>query len=138
MTLIDDAEIEQWIPPLSFEDLQHANVERQKEWDPEQGITDEYRGNEAAGEIGEALEEGILLLLLGAAGGRVSNMVKKLARERLGLRGSRVTNQSLAEELADAIICVALIANNRNIDLGEAVRAKFNATSEKYNLKTRL
>jgi len=44
----------------------------------------------------------------------------------------------LCEELADVLICVDLIAMDLGIDLGEVVRAKFNVTSEKYGLETRL
>jgi NTP pyrophosphatase (non-canonical NTP hydrolase) len=101
--------------------LRKKNYERQMEWDPTDAITLEYRGNELAGEVGEAC-----------------NVVKKLARERLGLRGSRADNQMLAEELADVIICVDLIAMMLDIDMESAVAHKFNATSEKYNLITRI
>lgn len=101
--------------------LRGANETRQREWDPTDAITLEYRGNELAGEVGEAC-----------------NVLKKIARERLGLRGSRATIEQLAEELADVVICVDLIAMQAGINLAEAVQNKFNATSEKYGLKTRL
>lgn len=106
---------------LSFADLREANCERQKEWDPSNAITEEYRGNELAGEVGEAC-----------------NIIKKLARQRLGLRGSRVTAHDLATELADVIICVDLVAMMFNIDLDQAVRDKFNDTTTKYNLTIKL
>lgn len=106
---------------VAFSSLRQANSVRQKEWDPTDAITLEYRGNELGGEVGEAL-----------------NVIKKLARERLGLRGSRATKVDLEEELADVIICVDLIAMQMGIDLGYAVRTKFNLTSEKYGLKTRI
>lgn len=104
--------------PEGYCDLRTANVERQKEWDPSNAITIEYRGNELAGEVGEAC-----------------NLIKKMARERLGLRGTRTTPEALAEELADVVICADLIAMQAGIDLDKAVRRKFNATSEKYALK---
>lgn len=104
---------------MKLAELREANVTRQREWDPGNTITLEYRGNELAGETGEAC-----------------NVIKKLARERLGLRGSRATPAQLAEELADIVICVDLIAMQLNIDLGEAVRVKFNATSKRYGLET--
>lgn len=106
---------------LEFDELREANKTRQEEWDPTNSITIEYRGNELAGEVGEAC-----------------NIIKKMARERLGLRGTRVTKEQLAEELGDIIICCDLIAMQVGIDLGEATVYKFNATSEKYNLKTRI
>lgn len=100
--------------------LRLANIVRQSEWDKEDGITAVYRGNELAGEVGEAC-----------------NIIKKLERERLGIRGSRATPQDLGEELADAIICIDLIAMQFDVNLAEAIRAKFNATSKKYGLQTR-
>ncbi len=101
--------------------LREANTVRQAEWDVDSQITLEYRGNELGGECGEAL-----------------NVIKKLARERMGIRGSRATVEQLAEELADVVICADLIAMSVGIDLDAAVRDKFNATSEKVGLLTRL
>ncbi len=105
---------------LSFTTLREANALRQKEWDPGDQITLEFRGNELAGEVGEAC-----------------NVIKKLARERMGIRGSRDTVEHLAEELFDIIICVDLIAMDMGIDLTGVV-AKFNATSDKQGLKTHI
>lgn len=101
--------------------LREANKLRQAEWDPENKVSLTYRGNELAGEVGEAC-----------------NIIKKLERERLGIRGSRVTKEQLAGELADVVICADLIAMAEEIDLDAAVRDKFNLTSIKYNLSTRL
>lgn len=101
--------------------LRDANIARQREWDAGNQITLAYRGNELAGEVGEAC-----------------NIIKKIERNRLGIRGSRATAEQLAEELADVVICADLIAMDAGIDLEAAVRAKFNATSEKNDLKTRL
>lgn len=102
--------------------LSEANTERQKEWDPEgktSGLT--YRAAELAGEAGEA-----------------ANILKKLERERLGIRGSRATKEQLAEELADVVICASLAANVCDIDLWSAVVMKFNKTSEAVGLTMRL
>jgi NTP pyrophosphatase (non-canonical NTP hydrolase) len=101
--------------------LRSANAARQREWDSNNQITLAYRGNELAGEVGEAC-----------------NVIKKLERERMGIRGSRDTLDHLAEELADVVICCDLIAMGAGIDLNAAVQAKFNATSEKVGLATRL
>ncbi len=101
--------------------LRSANEARQREWDADAQITAAYRGNELAGEVGEAC-----------------NVIKKLERERLGIRGSRASVEELADELADVVICADLIAMHYGIDLLEAVIRKFNATSEKVGLKTRL
>lgn len=101
--------------------LRSANAARQKEWDTGNQITLAYRGNELAGEVGEAC-----------------NIIKKLERERMGIKGSRATKEQLAEELADIVICTDLIAMDAGIDLEAAVAAKFNATSEKVGLATRM
>lgn len=106
---------------LSFSKLRRKNIQRQHEWDSDNQISLSYRGNELAGETGEAC-----------------NIIKKLERERLDIKGSRATKKQLAEELADIIICADLIAMHEEIDLEQAVRDKFNATSEKIGLKTRL
>lgn len=101
--------------------LRSANEARQAEWDKDNRISLAYRGNELAGEAGEAC-----------------NVIKKIERERLGIAGSRDTVEHLAEELADVIICADLIAMDEGIDLDAAVARKFNATSAKVGLKTRM
>jgi NTP pyrophosphatase (non-canonical NTP hydrolase) len=101
--------------------LREANILRQMEWDPDNNISLTYRATEMAGEVGEAC-----------------NVIKKIERERIGIRGSRATIQDLASELADVIICADLIAMHEGIDLEQAVIDKFNETSVKYGLKTRM
>ncbi len=108
-------------PKSGFANLRNANQSRQKEWDPANAMTGAYRGNELAGEVGEAC-----------------NVIKKLERERLGRPGSRASVGDLAEELADAIICIDLIAMHYGINLADAVAHKFNLTSAKVGLFTRL
>lgn len=102
---------------LSFETLRKANIERDKEWNPDKKLTPLFRATELAGEVGEAL-----------------NVVKKIEREKLGLRGSKDTPEHLAMELADIMICVDLLAMEYNIDIGEAVACKFNQTSRQRDL----
>ena len=121
-----------------YRTLRAANAARQLEWDADNQITSSYRANELAGEMGEALERALDLIVLAAAVGKLSNTIKKLERERLGIRGSRSTVEQLAEELADVVICTDLVAMDYNIDLDESTRKKFNETSEKQNLKTRM
>lgn len=106
---------------LLLEELRAANANRQKEWDPEGKVTPSFRGLELGGEVGEAL-----------------NVVKKLERERLGIKGSRTTKDDLAGELADVVICADLCALDHSIDLSAAIRHKFNATSDKVGLSSRL
>lgn len=92
-----------------------------------------------AGELGEAVERAFEVIALSIAPGKASNLIKKLERERLGIAGSRASLSGLADELADVVICVDLITMQAGIDLmGAAVPAKFNATSEKVGLRTRL
>lgn len=100
---------------MTFDRLRAANSQRQELWCPLQIPDLSFRGCELAGETGEAC-----------------NVIKKLERERLGWAGSRDTVEHLAEELADVIITADLAAQQAGIDLGEAVRRKFNATSEKH------
>lgn len=100
---------------ITLADLQHALAERDLEWDPEKKLTMEFRATEMAGECGEAC-----------------NVVKKLVRERLGLRGSRATLDDLKDELEDVIICVGLLANSAGIKLD--VADKFNSSSIKLGL----
>lgn len=104
-----------------FSGLRNANIARQKEWDGGGELSLSFKGNELAGETGE-----------------LCNVIKKLERERLGLPGSRDTVEHAAEEMADVIICVDLIANHLGVDLWQAVANKFNATSEKNGMATRL
>lgn len=106
---------------MDFETLRAANQERHIEWARGSDVPLSFRGLELAGEAGEACNE-----------------LKKLERHRLGMVGGKDELESLKEELADVLVCVDLIAMDLDIDLGEALKAKFNKTSEKYDLATRL
>lgn len=101
--------------------LRAANIARDRQWNPDNLLTLTFRGNELAGEVGEAC-----------------NILKKIERERLGLVGSRASLAALAHELADILICVDLIAMEFNLDLEPAVRSKFNNTSAERNLTVKL
>lgn len=102
---------------MDLSKLRQANQERQKEWCPEAQPDLSFRGNELAGETGEAC-----------------NVIKKLERERHGWRGSRATKEQLEEELADIIIVCDLIAGSLGIDLSQAVKDKFNKTTSQNSL----
>jgi NTP pyrophosphatase (non-canonical NTP hydrolase) len=101
--------------------LRAANVARQKEWACGAEIPLSFRGVELAGEVGEAC-----------------NIIKKIERERIGIRGSHGSVGDLADELADVVICADLVALDCGIDLETAIRRKFNWTSEKVGLATRM
>lgn len=102
-------------------DLAVANQNRSLEWDPDGKLTPMFFALELAGEVGE-----------------ICNVVKKLEREALDLRGSRATHQELEDELGDALICLSLLANAFDINLEEVTRKKFNKTSEKLKLDVHL
>lgn len=101
--------------------LRNAQVERQKLWDPGIKLDLNYFGNAAAGEMGEAC-----------------NIIKKLERERMGLPGSRATVEQLADELADVVIYLDLIAAKIGIHLEDAIRTKFNKDSKKHGFNVTL
>jgi NTP pyrophosphatase (non-canonical NTP hydrolase) len=108
------------LPPAGS--LRAANIARQPEYGPSAGKESlSYWGNAIAGELGEAC-----------------NVIKKLERERAGQAGSRATVEDLANELADVLIYLDLLAIATGIDLDAAVARKFNKTSEKLGFKTRM
>ncbi|WQO66806.1 MazG-like family protein [Sinorhizobium medicae] len=106
---------------LTLGQLQAAHFERQEEWCPDQKPDLSFRGNEMAGEVGEAC-----------------NVIKKLERERHGWSGSRATKEQLAEELADVVHTAILCAITAGTHLEPAVIDKFNSTSEKNGLASRI
>jgi len=102
--------------------LRDANIARQAEWDPIDAI-------------------GLSLIELSAAIGGLANMIyiiKKRDRETLGLRWSRVDLADLAAEFGDVLICLDLVSMNFHIDLDQAIKDRFNQSSIKCGLKTRL
>lgn len=109
-----------------LERLRRANIMRCYEWMG--GAPDvknlAFHGLELGGEVGEA-----------------QNIIKKLIRWYDGIPGKinpEIGVPMLAEELADVIICIDLIAATYNIDLVKAVTDKFNATSDKHKFTTHL
>lgn len=104
-----------------LEELRIANVKRQAEWPGNEQADVAFRAIEVAGEAGELAEA-----------------VKKWLRGERGIKGSTATPDQVAQEMADVLISVDLLANQMGIDLAAAVRSKFNATSEKYGMATRL
>ena len=106
---------------LKFSELHEANKTRSSEWNvPNDGAA--FRTIELAGEVGEACD-----------------VVKKLLRD--GAPGALSASEGirkLADELADVVICADRLAEHYHIDLGRAVRDKFNRTSEKHGFQTML
>jgi NTP pyrophosphatase (non-canonical NTP hydrolase) len=75
--------------------------------------------------------------------GEVGNVVKKLRRAEVGLRGVLDGDRDdllakLAEEIADTYLYLDLLATYYGIDVPSAVIAKFNAVSELQGLPERL
>lgn len=104
----------------SFDSIRYSNITRQLEWNNgSEKLSLAYKGNELAGEVGE-----------------LCNVLKKLERERIGIKGSKATKTDAEDEIADVIICADLIAEDLGINLFEAVKNKFNKTSIKYEFKT--
>ena len=127
---------------LDFVDLRNANERRAVEWKGGsigQEVPALFALVELGGEVGEAVVEA--LVSVAALAGKVGNALnegKKLARTEHGLRGGTTDIAPLRKELADVVICADLAARKYGIDLGEAVREKFNLTSEKHGFSTRL
>lgn len=101
---------------LEFDDLAEANAERcsafghkVSEWSETDWMC------AVAGEVGEA-----------------ANLIKKRKR------GEPVLAGEVADELADAVIYLDLLATRMGIDLGDAVRSKFNRVSERIKSEVRL
>lgn len=68
--------------------------------------------------------------------GEAANVAKKIRRGDTPLAGGG--QEALADELADTVIYADLAATRAGINLGEAVRRKWNKTSEKIGYSGRL
>ena len=108
-------------PGLLFSDLREASARRQAEWPGSEAADLSFRALEVGGETGELLEA-----------------LKKYRRSQLGIKGSTATLDDIADEMADVAIALDLLAAKLDINLARAIVRKFNATSEKYELATRL
>jgi NTP pyrophosphatase (non-canonical NTP hydrolase) len=97
---------------LTFAQLSRANRERceqgfrrpVEDWSPTDWAT------AVAGEVGEAC-----------------NLIQKLRR------GETVDPNTIADELADAVMNIDLLCQRLGLDLGEAVRRKFNEVSRRVD-----
>lgn len=106
---------------ITFNVLRQANNRRQQEWPGNDKADVAFRAIELAGEAGE-----------------VAEAVKKFLRAERGIKGSTATRDDIADEMGDLLVSLDLLAAELGIDLGAAVRRKFNATSEKYDMRTYL
>lgn len=106
---------------LTFDTLRQANVTRQQEWPGYEQTDTTFKALEVCGEAGELAEA-----------------IKKLVRAQRGIAGTTVGLEAVAEELADVVISADILAEHLGIDLAQATARKFNKTSAKYGLLTRL
>lgn len=109
---------------VRFDELRKINAARAKVWDGDSPPPIEFRATELAGEVGE-----------------LCNIIKKLARHRMGMKGGITRREALPmlkDELGDVVICADLLAHQFGIDLGLAVRRKFNRTSIKHGFQHHL
>lgn len=105
---------------ITYDDLMMAHRHRQELWN---GVNPD----------GTVKHKGLLFSAVELAGetGELMNVIKKLEREKMGLAGSRATQQDFADELGDVIICAFMLADIAGIDPMKAAAAKFNKTSRK-------
>lgn len=113
---------------LTFQQLREVNASRVAKWHPPESVpwTGADWSNASAGEMGEAC-----------------NVVKKLRRIETGVPGSQDPDQEvlisyLADEIADTIIYLDLLAAHYGIDLATAVRTKYNRVSVREGFEERL
>lgn len=104
---------------VTFNVLRDANISRQQEWPGNDQADVPFRAIEFAGEAGE-----------------LSEAIKKFLRAERGIKGSTATLADVASEMGDVLVSLDLLAREMGINLGDAVRSKFNATSEKYGMRT--
>ena len=99
---------------MSFDELRRANIERcESAYHPVEDWSPTDWACAAAGEMGEAC-----------------NVIKKLRRGAEGA-AKTVLLSAAADEIADTVIYLDLLAARLGIDLGRAVVEKFNRTSDK-------
>ena len=70
--------------------------------------------------------------------GEVCNAYKKYMRHEYGMAGGEASLEPIAEEVADVIISAVLVAMKLGINLDETIKNKFNKTSEKNGLSSRI
>ena len=113
---------------LSFEELRRVNVMRCTRWhgpDSQKWTLADW-SNAMCGEAGET-----------------ANVIKKIRRQETGAVNAgdppmEKLRAMAAEEIADVVIYCDLLAQELGADLAEAVRAKFNKVSAKYDFPERL
>lgn len=115
---------------LAFETLAQQNLIRCERWHP-RGIQDWSLCD--------------WLLAFGGEAGEALNAGKKYKRIESGVRISGIAPtdlpsaaKAIMEELADTVIYADLVAQRLGLSLGQAVRSKFNAISQREDFPERL
>jgi len=110
---------------LTFTEFREANVKRCIKWHP-QGIASWSPSDWLTAVTGEL--------------GELASLLKMRNRERDGLVGNKFspTQKQIADELADVVTYLDLLAEVLGVDLGEAIIAKFNEVSERVGFPDRI
>ncbi|MGH6795921.1 MAG: hypothetical protein ACREDH_12190 [Methylocella sp.] len=112
-------------PSLTFDEFRAANVRRCLKWHPKglQSWSPSDWLTAVTGELGE-----------------LASLLKMRNRERDGLRGNKFspTDKQIADELADVLTYLDLLAAALGVDLGRATVEKFNEVSKRVGLPDRL
>lgn len=95
--------------------LRQANRLRNAQWDVDKKITPLFVLAELNGEVGE-----------------LTNVLKKVMRRALQLKGSIATREDVEDEFGDVLICLDRLADVYNVNLETVTRKKFNKTSLKH------
>ena len=104
-----------------LDELAEKCAVRGLEWRGGEPVDIMYSTVELAGEVGE-----------------LCNAIKKQSREAKGMVGTRVNRQDVEDEFGDVMVCLSILAGEMGINLEDVTRRKFNKTSEKYNLETKI
>lgn len=110
---------------LTFSQFREANVTRCVKWHPK-GINSWSTSDWVTAVLGEL--------------GELASLVKMKNRERDGLPGNKFspTDKQLADELADVLTYLDLLAESLNINLAAATISKFNEVSERVGFSDRI
>lgn len=110
---------------LTFDAFRQANVARCVKWHPE-GIASWSPSDWLTAVTGEL--------------GELASLLKMRNRERDGLPGNKFspTDKMIADELADVLTYLDLLAAVLNVDLGRAAVSKFNEVSERVGFPDRI
>ena len=117
---------------LTFTELQEANQRRNLELTSNQfwGLSDWLV--ELCEETGEVAADIKRLNRL-----KIPKFKRGMSKEEIKTKKKEL-KANLQQELADVAIVVGLLANEINIDLGEAIKEKFNEKSDKWGCETKL